>query len=641
MSSQDESKSEIEDEKTQSKTDEFEEQMKDYDVGQKFPEFEGWEEIGFHRPLANELWEVFLELLNNSLYILVIVYLVPLVQPFPESGTYVNWAASLFATVYMIFDTGTNFNLNRFIAEYRTKDPRKMMEYVSFFVKYQMWTGLIQFTLLSWFTFEFIDTGNFTYLIWLILIEVSKQYPGMKNIFEEVLKGMQHFSYVQVSNWIQNKGVEMILNIFIILIGRFYGEANAEVGILMSIAIFSTFSKYIDDIIFMVIDAWYLNKIFKKYMGFSLKDSFNFKIGNDVYRNVVIFGIPGSIIPAITSFISTWLFFLQIGEIAGIATFQSLIGIGAGFTGVVGQIGTFYLETNVAESYMTDKKILSEFYVSFSLKWHYYFKILFAMSVLAVLPYFGVMLREVEGLEYYQAALFFLVPALIRRLLETMLDIPNKLMIACKKLNQIRVIDILGSILNPIDSFFWIMIVKIQNTGLWGVTFVLMFGNWIPRIIISLIKYIYVRKNLMKIKIYWMTTFVIPAICALPALIFANFWFYTGFPPMLDTMGFVLATVLLFPLYFVVLVFTYFPLTVLVGGWDDYQLYTFKKAVDLSGPSKFIFKHVYRLLVKCAIYARKKGYHGRFAIPHEEAHKEIVELMELKKKTKNELLNNE
>ncbi|MHA1793931.1 MAG: hypothetical protein ACTSVI_14920, partial [Promethearchaeota archaeon] len=91
----------------------------DFDLEKEFPEFKGWEEIGFQRPLGRELWEVTLEMINNSLYIFVVAYLIPLLQPFPVIIGYNAIAGGLFSTIYIIFDTGTNFSIYRFIAEYR------------------------------------------------------------------------------------------------------------------------------------------------------------------------------------------------------------------------------------------------------------------------------------------------------------------------------------------------------------------------------------------------------------------------------------------------------------------------------------------------------------------------------------------
>jgi hypothetical protein len=54
--------------------------------------------------------------------------------------------------------------------------------------------------------------------------------------------------------------------------------------------------------------------------------------------------------------------------------------------------------------------------------------------------------------------------------------------------------------------------------------------------------------------------------------------------------------------------------------------------VDLSGPSKFLFVPVLKRIKISVKIGRKLGLHGKFAIPHETAHRQILELMEIKAK---------
>nr|MDO8116671.1 hypothetical protein [Candidatus Sigynarchaeota archaeon] len=67
---------------------------------------------------------------------------------------------------------------------------------------------------------------------------------------------------------------------------------------------------------------------------------------------------------------------------------------------------------------------------------------------------------------------------------------------------------------------------------------------------------------------------------------------------------------------------------------DDYMLYVFAKAVELSGPSKPMTRLILRIVLKCCQWGKKIGTYGKFVIPHEDAHKEIEELMQLKKEGK-------
>jgi len=85
-------------------------------------------------------------------------------------------------------------------------------------------------------------------------------------------------------------------------------------------------------------------------------------------------------------------------------------------------------------------------------------------------------------------------------------------------------------------------------------------------------------------------------------------------------------------LFFFVIIFTYFPLTVMLGGWDDYEMFIFDKAIALSGPSKPVFRPLYKIMMKCVKWAKRIGTHGKFPIPYEKAHQQVHELMEIKTK---------
>jgi hypothetical protein len=610
-----------------------EEDDSQFDLEEKFPEFKGWEAVGFHRALGNELWEVFFELLGNATYILVIIYLVPLLQPYPEIAGYRSVASGLFLTIYMIFDTGTNFGLGRFIAEYRIKNPRKMMEYVKFFMIYQMITGLIQVTILSFILLESFTTGIYAYLIWIMLFELQKQYPGMLGIFKSILSGMQHFNKVQAINWVQGQVVQMFFNIGFILLGRWYGETHPGVGVILGMAIGGVIGSYLDDVIFMFISGYYLNKIMKKHMGFSLFSSFHFKIGKDVYENAVKYGVPGSIVPIISSAVNTFILVTYVSMFPSYTTWIVIVGVGTQFSGVVGQFGDFSLTSNISEAFMNKKAKLAEFYVSYSAKWRYFFMILIGMTILAVIPYFEIMINETKGLEYYTPALLFLLPSLIKRLINPLCQIPDPIMNGAK---HIIPYNILRLIEEGIKIFFiWLFMyqLKIQNTWdiYYSVLFLLTFQNYPAYIIKSLLGYIYVNKKILKVKIYWINTIIIPLISALPAIFLARIWLTTGFPPMMEALTFIGAVVVSFILYFVILLATYVPLTILLGAWDEYQFFTFSQAVKISGPSKPIFSPLLKLMKKVRKAAIKIGTFGKFPIPFEEAHKQIEELMVIKR----------
>jgi hypothetical protein len=610
-----------------------------FDMDKEFPEFRGWEAIGFHRPVGAELWELAIEMIENVLYIFILVYLVPLLRPFPEIEGYRNLANALFFIVFVIFDTGTNFDLGRFIAEYRQKNPRKMMEYVNFVLRYQMWTGLIQVTALSYYIFRVFIYGEYGYLVWIILLEMQKQYPGMLGIFKGVLHGMQQFAATQVMNLVQHKGIEFFVNIGFILLGRAYGEANPEVGIIMGMAIFGAVGNYIDDLIMLPVSGYYLNKVMKKGMGFSLLEALHFKVGKDVYQKALRYGLPASILPIISSSWGLYMTIVQSTMIPGYITLFALAQFGGNLTGIIGQFGDFNLRMMVAEAYCSGKIELAEFYITNSLRWRFFFRCLIACAIFAAFPYLAMMLQVNQELRYYETALVFLLPTLFRRFLEPLFEIFPNILHGAEKINQDQLFSLIEINANGVLFILYMFVFKVYES-MNGLIFLWVFSGWVTYLLTKvLISAYYIKKrNLMTIKINWMQTMIIPLICSLPAIVFARVFFYTGFPLLIGWVGFNVATVICYTLFFLILLFSYFPLTVLLGGWDDYQFFIFSKAVDLSGPSKFLFKPLYKMMVRCVAWGKKIGTHGKFPIPFEVAHKQIEELMAQKREFRNEIL---
>jgi hypothetical protein len=507
--------------------------------------------------------------------------------------------------------------------------------YVSFEIRYQMMTGLIQVTILSWYTLQVITTGSYAYLSWILLIMLQKQWPGMLGSFKTVLSGMQHHAKVEVLNLLQGQIVERVSLVGFVLLGRWWGETNAAIGILMGICIFTHIGNYIDDIIFGLISLYYANKILVKYVGLSMRDVFQIKIRRDVYREMLLYGVQGSLLPILWTFVGTFTLLKYTSTIPGYVAYSALIGFGGQFSSIIGQFGDFGLYTCVAESYSNGKKKLAEFYASYSLRWRYFFYILIGMALFAVIPFFLYIIDIPNGpLQYYAGATAFFIPLLIRKLFDPLFGLPGPIIGGAQHITAGNLISALHAVLNFVFIVLWIDVIKVQDTwGDFGVLFLIGFNGIVPLVIIIVIQYVYVNMRILKIKIYYKATFLGPAIAAAPVLLLTTFWYNTAFVPMADAIGIEITITISMLILFVVLLFIYFPLNMIVGGWDDYMLFTFKKAIDLSGPSKPIFLMLYKVMVKFKNASKRFGTWDRkgWSIPYEEAHKEIIELMEIKR----------
>ncbi|MBN2151021.1 MAG: hypothetical protein JW839_06235 [Candidatus Lokiarchaeota archaeon] len=608
--------------------------MDKLDLDKKFPEFKGWEMIGFHRQLGSEFWSILLNLISTGLTVIMAAYLVPLISPYPEVGGYGGIAGGLFSVIFLIFDVPTNFGIGNFIAENRVKNPEKMMEYIRFFIWWQMFSGLIQVTGLSIFTFEVIVTGNYAYLTWLLLLILQRQWPSMLGIYRGCIDGFQHFDKSNLLNFLCGTVVGQLMNIAIVLFGRHYGMTHPEVGEIMAMAIAGSIGGYINDILFFIVSAYFFNKIVKN-MGLSARDAWRFKFGRDVVRRSLSYGFQCSVVPLVSG--GTGLLFLlwKTSQIPGFVTWSALVGTASGMTGMVGSYGNYNLSAALAEAYPNGKKVLASFYVSYAMMFRLMFVTVFAMSLAAIYPFFSDIYHEVSGLVYWVPALIFYYPTLIRKLFDPFVWLPDSVMGGTFKIPQWAVARVVEEGIKVLNLYLALFVFNVQDMGIFGVNFLITFDMIIPIMIKTIYCIVYCHVKVVKIKIYWMKSVVLPAIAALPIVPFALVWYNYVFLPMCVGIGVIVAaTVSIIAAFLVMMFIVFFPLYALIGGFDDYMLYVFTKAVDLSGPSKPMTRVILRIIVKCCKVGKKIGTYGKFVIPYEEAHKEIEELMQLKKEGK-------
>ena len=106
-----------------------------------------WDEIGFHRPLGGLLYNLTLIVLTILFGVVVNLYILPRwVYPFPETLGWQDMTNQIFYLTFVIADLGIGAALQRFIGEIAVKEPRKSLQYIRFFIWFQMFTGLMQIT---------------------------------------------------------------------------------------------------------------------------------------------------------------------------------------------------------------------------------------------------------------------------------------------------------------------------------------------------------------------------------------------------------------------------------------------------------------------------------------------------------------
>ena len=170
------------------------------------------------------------------------------------------------------------------------------------------------------------------------------------------------------------------------------------------------------------------------------------------------------------------------------------------------------------------------------------------------------------------------------------------------------------------------MILHVQNWGIGGIVYVLVFGDFPGILLKDIVAYLYVHKRILPFRFLFWQTFVVPPLATM--ILFGVFMFFRQlvFIPLFEV-SFYLTLVLAVILLIILALGFYFPLTVWLGGWDDNSFRDFQKAKVMAGPSMFIVNPMFHLV---AASVKKAKLHNRFIYDTSDAFREMQELILLR-----------
>jgi O-antigen/teichoic acid export membrane protein len=416
----------------------------------------GWDSIGFQRVLGGIFYDYGLSIVEMMLGFLILPIMVLVAMPYPSSEGYYGIAAGFFASLFTIFDFGTAYGLERFIGEFRVKNPKKMLGYINFFIWWQMITGLIQVTVVSVFALYVFPGTDLSYASWLFLILSTTQYPGMLGYFKSLLRGLQAFHYDNIVDFFRSNVFDLITRIVFILLFRWIGLNNPAIGDLMGLAIGSAIGRYVDEFINMALAIWFFNKVMKKQkLGVRAKDCFNFRyIDWSVAKTSMWWGFQLSL-PGMIG--SLWGFASLMVTLTYLPQYQHWNTV-AGLVGAVTTIVTIgsklSLTPAMAEAYMNGKTELAQFYIENAFKW--YFTLMWGVVGLLVvfLPSLMGVVLSLPGAENYQLAIPFMVPVIINSIFRPIDGYLNSIMVSTNHPTAKTIIDVVGQITGFTWHFF-------------------------------------------------------------------------------------------------------------------------------------------------------------------------------------------
>jgi hypothetical protein len=288
--------------------------------------------------------------------------------------------------------------------------------------------------------------------------------------------------------------------------------------------------------------------------------------------------------------------------------------------------GGIYLKGTISESLNNGKRKLTAYYVAMALKFSFMTMFAIAVILYAFMPIILQVVMLTGGLENWLLAIAFITPNIIASTLEQPTSIAKDVILGGNRPTWFSSMEMYERIMSLVFDYILLFVLKIpQNIGIAALVWIIPLKSFPIKLSVLIMDWIYIQKKLIKMRLrdFAWQTWGAPIPAVISVFFVSVFWFNVVYPPMFAAWGVYATAGITVLIGFLCLIWVYFPAYTLFGGWDKYGINVFSEAVDISGPSRLLFKPVVfanKLLVKSKL-------HNRFPIPWEDADREMGELM--------------
>jgi len=571
--------------------------QKDDDIGKVMGS--DWNELGYQRTIASFFYYMWM-LLPEALFGLM---LVPLLQytefRFPEVTGFRFASVGLFSAMYAILDLNLKDAVDRFVPEYVIKDPRKAMQYVSFFVKYQMWSGLIQISIVSLLVYYYTPGTQFAYLAFYLLFESVKQYPATLSLFSSLLGAFQQFNKKTNITILRASFIEPLTKIAGGLLGIWWGQHNPRFGVLFGLALGWAVGGYIDDFFTFAMGTYLLSKVLDTY-GIRIREIYIMKVPKDVWSSALNYSarlLPNTIFGSIMNLTG---FFIVVQNVPGYLTFKGLTGKAEDMSTFVSGFSDDILSSSqpaFSEAYNNNKPNLTKYYIASGLKyWSFMFMLLGSINILGLpiiltIAFEGGFLPDTWEMITLMVPIYIYIKLLdpFRMVAEKMISVSNH-----PEINSVS--GIISTILNLFFTWYFLAVLDMSWLGIILIP--------VPSKIFELIvKWIFMYKKIIKLDLKWWKdilwqVFIAPLIAGSFFVGFLLFVLHVLWPAATEGLHGMQLIIAAAPLILLILIgglFLYMPLYSYLGGWGEHTLNDFKKCIPLTGPSIIITYPLYKM----------------------------------------------
>ncbi|MBD3351414.1 MAG: hypothetical protein GF364_08000 [Candidatus Lokiarchaeota archaeon] len=591
-----------------------------------------WNELGYHRTIASFFYYIWM-LVPEGLFGLV---LLPLLQytefRFPEITGFRFASVGVFSAMYAILDLNLKDAIDRFVPEYVIKDPRTAMQYVSFFVKYQMWSGLIQILIVALMVQFYLLETAFAYVAFYMLFESVKQYPATLSLFTSLLGSFQRFNKKTNIVILRASFIEPVTKIVGGLLGIWWGINNPRFGEMFGLALGWAIGGYVDDFFTFSAGTWMLSKVLDDY-GIKIREIYIMKVPKKVWKSALGYSArlwPNTIFGAIMGLSG---FMIVVHNLPGYLTYKGLTGKAEDISTFVSGFADDILGSSqpaLSEAYNNDKIILTKYYIASGLKyWTFMFMLLGSINILGLpiileIAFEGGWLPETWALIAEMVPIYILI-----KLFDPFKTVADK-MIAVSDHPEINAINgILATCLNLFFTWFFLVHLEMAWLGLILIP--------VPsKILEFILKWTFMYKKLIKLDSKWWKdiawqVFIAPILSGLIFVGYLVLLLYILWP--IITEGLTGMTLILTgaPIIILALVgglFLYMPFYSYLGGWDENTLKDFKKCIPLTGPSLIITYPLFKIARKYSNKSPFKKY-ANFDMGND-AYEELLEVAEIR-----------
>jgi O-antigen/teichoic acid export membrane protein len=545
-----------------------------------------WSLVRFERPLAGFLFLISLTiLLLIPTFYYTNVFFPNRIVPSPQALGMDRWVLWFFTFFWLFFDLGTGDAMVKYFSQHISTRPAKAYRYVNFFVWWQVFTGLLQLSIVVFAAYLLLKQTAYAYLSFLFIFHSLRQYPGLffvrddqqplaaQSFFTLFFRAAQRFDLEQTLRVI-SIFVMVVCQIIGILTVRQWGQTHPQYGEILSMAIGISLSSFVAYAI-----SFLLGALLCVRHGFSLTQLFAARFDIETAKQSLSFGgrvIAGNLAFQFAELVQTLLIaglLFRYTELLGIWFF--MMNFGALYHAI--RPFTDSLIPVVSEAVNTGRRRFFEYSITSGIRYgSLYGLCIAALLASASAPF----IRTFTDPQWHMAAHFLPIFALWGYLIHPT-HIAGSVLLGAGRPG-------LYSATIGLEQFFrlGLMVFLIPEYQFWGIILAYLF----PIVLKNILAWWLIWWKVIRFRFYWWPALISPSLASI--LVGLLTWMcgigYWKLPNPWVEICFSINVLLAFPL-------TFF-FNGLFGGWDDAGLEELRNAGRMAG----IMQYPASLLIRFA-----------------------------------------